>query len=259
MIAALDFEFPILEDEDGKDEDLFVPIPKEQWKPELEEKVREYMLTAPNLPFNSLKHDYVKIPDFASVEQKKAFWFEQFRRCKEGYNGMCGKMYFFFNFCWMENLTKGKIRPQFRVIDNVWFDFIEKCQRSREWGVVCVKRRRVGASWKEAADVLHDVLFNKNFHVGMNSKSEKDSISLFRKVKFLYNNLPIEMRVRTTSNTKMFLDLSFYEKDEKGNDIRKGQESDIIVVAPTDSAYEGMMLNKWVCDEAGKIINLPQI
>jgi hypothetical protein len=259
MIDSLDFDLPTFIDEEEEVDDLFVPVHPDAYKPDLEAKVREYMLISPSLPENTIKHDYVKIPDFSTPEQKKAFWHEQFRRCKLGYNGMCNKMYFFFNFCWMENITKGKIRPEYRVVDNEWFKFIDLCQRSREWGVVCVKRRRVGASWKEAADVLHDVLFNKHFHVGMNSKSEKDSISLFRKVKFLYNNLPIEMRVRTTSNTKMFLDLSFYEKDEKGNDIRKGQQSDIIVVAPTDSAYEGMMLNKWICDEAGKIANLPQI
>jgi hypothetical protein len=258
MIDVLDFELPGVFEED-EDEDIFVPIAKEDYRPDLEEKVREYMLIAPSLPENTIKHEYVKIPDFNSPEQKKAFWFEQFRRCKTGHNGMCGKMYFFYHFCWMENITKGKIRPQFRVVDNEWFRYIEACQRSREWGIVCVKRRRVGASWKEAADVLHDVLFNKHFHVGMNSKSEKDSIALFRKVKFLYNNLPAAMRLPITSSTKMFLDFSFYEKDENGQDIRKGQQSDIVVVAPTDSAYEGMMLNKWVCDEAGKIVNLPQI
>lgn len=255
MVDSLEFNFsPEIEEE----EDEFRLIPESEYEPDLEQRVKEYMLISPVLPENKLKYQYVTIPEFKDSEQYKAFWKEQVRRCKEGFEGMAGKMYFFFNFCYIESL-KGKIRPQFRVIDNEWFKFVESCQRSREWGIVCVKRRRVGASWKEAADVLHDVLFNKNFHIGMNSKSDKDSVWLFRKVKFLYNNLPQELRARTTSSTKMFIDFSYVVKDEKGNKIKKGNNSDILVVAPTDSAYEGMMLNKWVCDEAGKIANLPQI
>ena len=250
------FNFVIGEEEE--EEDDFQLIPVDQYEPDLEQRVKEYMLISPSLPVNNVKYSYVKIPEYKTPEEKKIFWHEQIRRCKEGHDGMSGKMYFFYNFCYIESLN-GKIRPQFRVIDNEWFKFVEAAQKSREWGIVCVKRRRVGASWKEAADVLHDSLFNKNFHIGMNSKSDKDSIWLFRKVKFLYNNLPQELRVRTTSSTKMFIDFSYMVKDEKGNNIKKGNNSDILVVAPTDSAYEGMMLNKWVCDEAGKIANLPQI
>jgi hypothetical protein len=213
------------------------------------------MITA-TLPTNTIKYDYVKVPEFREPESAREFWVEQIRRCKEGYNGMAGKMYFFYNFCWIENIGKGRIRPQFRVIDNEWFKYIEDAQKSRKYGIVCVKRRRVGASWKEAADVLHDCLFMKNFHVGMNSKSERDSILLFRKVKFLYNALPDALRARTTSSTKMFLDFSYIDPSNKK---KLGNNSDITVVAPTDSAYEGMMLNKLIIDEAGKIVNLPQI
>ncbi len=248
------------EDEELDVDDDFKPVPQESWIPELEQRVKEYMLISPDLPKNTIKHVHVTIPDFKTAESAKQFWFEQIKRCREGYNGMCGKMYFFYNFCYMENIKSGRIKPDYRVIDNEWFSFIEKAQKSREWGVVCVKRRRVGASWKEASDVLHDCLFNKHLHVGMNSKSEKDSIHLFAKVKFIYNNLPKELRVKTSaSNTKMFLDFSEKFTDEAGNKNKRGNQSDIIIVAPTDSAYEGRMLNKWVCDEAGKIINLPQL
>jgi hypothetical protein len=55
--------------------------------------------------------------------------------------------------------------------------------------------------------------------------------------------------------------IEFYGKgkDENGNSIKKGVQSEINLVPPTDSAYEGMMLSKWICDEAGKIPNLPQM
>ncbi len=247
----------ITDDDLDLDDDEFQIVPLELRQNDLEQRVKEYMAISPDLPQSTVKRFHLKMPDeFKTPEGRKQFWTEQFRRCKEGFEGMCGKMYFFYNFCYIENISGGRIRPEYREVDNQWFTFIENCQKSKGWGIVCVKRRRVGASWKEAADVIHDCLFIKNFHIGMNSKSDKDSIHLFRKVKFIYNGLPNELRHRTTSSTKMFMDFSY--KDLKTN-RKEGNQSDIIVVAPTDSAYEGMMLNKWICDEAGKIANLPQI
>src|SRR5882672_4127401 len=223
----------ITDDELNIEDDEFQVVPLELYQNDLEQRVKEYMAISSDLPQSTIKYTCLKIPsEFKTPEGRKIFWHEEFRRCKEGYEGMCGKMYFFFNFCFIESIG-GKIRPQYREIDNQWFKFIEACQNSREWGIVCVKRRRVGASWKEACDVLHDCLFLKNFHVGMNSKSDKDSIWLFRKVKFIYNNLPSELRHPTTSSTKMFIDFSFNDPLSKR---KAGNESDILVVAPTDSA-----------------------
>jgi hypothetical protein len=241
-------------------EDKVVLVPESQYIDELEEQVRYFVNTTPDLPKNNIKYTRDEIPEFKNEHQQEEWEHKHILRCVNGYKGMVGKMYFFYHFCKIRNLGGGKISPEFRVCDNEWFKIIEEAEKSREYGVVCVKRRRVGASWKEAADVLHDCLFKPFYSVGMNSKSEKDSIELFRKVKFLYSNLPAFLRVKTTAgNTKMYLDFSYFTKDDNGNKIKKGNESSIIVVAPTDSAYEGMMLNKWIADEAGKTPNLPQI
>jgi hypothetical protein len=172
---------------------------------------------------------------------------------------MCGKMYFYFNYVFIKNLGSGKIRPEFRVCDSEWFKLIEECNESREWGIVCVKRRRAGMSWKEAADVIHDCMLNKHFHVGMNSKSDRDSEHLFDKVIFIYENLLPEFKAKIGRKNGMHIEFFRKSKNEDGSIIRKGNQSSIVVVPPTDSAYEGMMLTKWVCDEAGKIPNLPQL
>jgi hypothetical protein len=169
-------------------------------------------------------------------------------------------MYFYYNYCNIQDIERGKILPDFRVADHAWFKLIEECQASREWGVICVKRRRVGASWKEAGDVLHDSMFNSFYHVGMNSMSEKDSKELFKKVKFIYSNLPDFLRATSRAgNSSMSMDFSFYAKDKSGNRIKRGTQSYITVVSPTPSAFEGMMLNKWICDEAGKVDRLNQL
>jgi hypothetical protein len=244
--------------EKDEDDDEFRPVKKENYIPELEEKIAHWMTISPSLPTNTYKHTKVKIPVFETVEQKLAFVKEERRRCIEGYHGMCGKMYFFFNYCKMENLNRGKISPDYREADNQWFSFLEACQKSRDWGIICVKRRRVGMSWKAAADAVHDAIFFKNRHLGLNSKSDIDSQLLLVKVKFIFENLPDFFQVPTASGyAKNFIKFAYYETNtETKTKVEKGNQSDIYVVAPTDNAYEGRMLNKWVCDEAGKISNL---
>ncbi len=249
---GLDFHIDIPEEADDK----FRVIRKSEYVPEWEEEIARYLSITGNLPKNTILYKHVDIPKDMDKLKFQHWGTEEIRRCKEGHNGMVGKMYFFYNYCYIQGQKK-RIRPDFRVIDAVWFAQVEACQKSNEWGIICVKRRRIGASWKEASDVLHDCLFNTNFNVGMNSKSDRDSIALFNKVKFIYEHLPPFLRIPTTkSNTKNFIDFSYVVKDNLGNKNTKGNFSTILAVAPTDNAYEGLMLTKWICDEAGKIKNL---
>lgn len=236
-------------------------IPEVERIPELEDKVRFFHSMAPKpRKVSKIIHSPVTIEDFKNPTDQLMWELEEIRRCKEGHDGMSPKMYFYFNYAHQINVTDGKIRPNYRVAQDEFFDYIWEQQQSKEYGGVCVKRRRWGASWVFAADVLWDVLFIPFFRVGMNSKTELDSIELFRKVKFIYDNLPDFLRVKTTAgNAKMNMDFSYYIKDEKGNRIRRGNQSEIIVKAPVPTAFEGQMFGKWVCDEAGKIKDLPQM
>lgn len=239
------------------EEDVFNVVPVSKYIPDYELEVKNYMANVVPFPKNTIKYESLKIPAFDSREKEREWQIEEIRRCKEGWNGLTGKMYFYFNFCKIVSL-KGRQPPQFRVCDAEWFKLIDLCQRSRQYGIICVKRRRVGASWKEAADCLHDVSFKTDFHIGMNSKTERDSQLLFSKVKYLYDALPNFLRVRTLSNTSSFLEFAYWHPSSVPKK-KVGNRSDIIAVAPTDSAFEGHLLNKWICDEAGKIPNLEQL
>jgi hypothetical protein len=244
--------------EKGEDDDGFKPIRPQDYIPELEEKVSHWIAITKDLPRNNVKHERVKVPVFDTHQEKMSWVKEERRRCIEGHNGMCGKMYFFYNYIKMENLGSGKISPEYREIDNQWFKFLETCQKTKEWGVICVKRRRVGMSWKAAADVVHDAIFFKSKHIGMNSKTELDSQLLLTKVKFILDNLPEYFQIPTSAgNAKNHIDFAYYVTNPiTKNKVKKGNMSDIVVVAPTDNAYEGRMLSKWVSDESGKIDNL---
>jgi hypothetical protein len=230
-------------------------IPKNEYIEEEERRVQHFLSLAEKEGLvpkekNKIIHSHITIENFKHSTEQLMWEIEEIRRCREGHNGMSPKMYFYYNYVHQINIEEGKIRPDYRVAQNDWFSFVQEQQSSKEYGIICVKRRRVGASWMEAGDVLHDVLFNRFFRIGMNSKSEIDSVELFRKVKFVYDNLPQFLRVRSTAgNTKMNMDFSYYIKDEKGNRIK----------APVPTAFEGQMFGKWICDEAGKIKDLPQM
>lgn len=219
---------------------------------------------------NTIKFPRAVEPDGSDYE-KNQWRLEQLNKCRYGDEYMCGRYYFFYHFCVMETLKKevdevtgevtpaGKTRPEFRVSQLAWFEFLDWCERKNR-GAICVKRRRAGFSWLAAADALYDAMFNKNAHIGMNSKSEVDSRLLFKKVKFIYSNLPGWMRPTTQAGSSR--DYMFFGrkiKDEFGNDILSGLCSDITCVAPTVSAWEGRMLNKWISDEAGKTENIVQM
>lgn len=241
-----------------EEDDKFEPINPKKYVPEWELEVKRYLAITPTLAINDINYEYTPQPTGLDAYGFSRWAKEEIKRCKEGYLGMCGKQYFYFNYGYIQAVGK-KIRPQYRVIDNMWFKLVEACQKSHGWGIICVKRRRVGASWKEAVDMVHDCIFNTHFKIGMNSKTERDSFELFRKVKFVYENLPSFLKARICSSTKSFIEFGYYIKDAKGVKVKKGKQSTIQAVAPTDNAYEGMMLSKLIMDEAGKTKRLATI
>ncbi len=236
-----------------KDESKGWVIPFNDRKPHLEEKVTHHLATIPTLPKNERKPIRSRMPDSSDPIEQEMWCREEFRRIKEGHFGMSGKMYFWYNYVKMDDAIEGGIiRPNFMVCQQYWFDEIQKAQESREWGLIGVKRRQIGASWLESSDILHDAITLPNTKYGMTSKSEEDAVKLFKKVKFIYDNLPDWLRPSTSSNSRMLMDFSYKVKDSKGNWIRRGLRSEIQVKAPTDTTFEGFTMRKWIADEVGK-------
>lgn len=227
-----------------------------------EGQIEAYIKAAKSyFPENLKEYKRIKIPEvFESDEAEIAFQLEQIKRCKKGWDGMCGKQYFYFNFCKITSNRGGSIYPEYRVADEIWFKVIESCrvgEINEGKGVICVKRRRAGFSWKAAADALHDALFSKDVEVGMNSKTEEDGIQLFKKVKYIFDRLPDFLKMPAQGgNTRESIFFARKEKDKYGNAKLSGNMSTVYCVPPTDSAYEGRRLNKWICDESGKLKNL---
>lgn len=231
-----------------------------QYNPEYEKEVAEYMAKVVPLPKVTKKYKREAPPKFNNDYERELWEREEIRRCRVGYDGLPGKFYFYYNYVFIQKIEGGRIRPEFRGADLEWFRFVEDIQyKQKGWGIICIKRRRVGASWKEAADMLHDIIFNSHFHVGMNSKTEIDSMELFKKVSFVFDHLPSFLRPRVASKANDSLTLGISYVDKEGNKRVKGHQSYIVSKAPTQSAFEGFMLNKWIGDESGKVQNLLQM
>lgn len=239
-----------------KDQELeAVIIPEDSRVPELEEKVKYFMTITPTLPENKVKPQRVKPIDSHDPFERELWEREEIRRIREGHFGMTGKFYFWYNYCILWDIEKGMLRPEFRFAQNEFFRHLQWCQESKEWGSICVKRRRVGASWMVCADVLHDCLTTPFFKVGMTSKTKEDAEDLFRKIKYLYDNLPTFLQAEIYSQTVGSIE--FATKGEKKK--KSGLQSEIRVKAPTETSWEGFAIRKLVIDESGKIQPLKSI
>lgn len=199
---------------------------------------------------------------FSNDLLKKKWEFELLRRCEKGHDGIPGKMYFYFHFCSIKNISGGFIRPDFRVSDIIWYHILESCewtQYNRGQGVLCVKRRRGGFSWKQASDSLHDALFKEGFRIGMTSKDEAAAKDLMTKVYQMYERLPTFLKHPFSSKTQETFVLARKDEDDLGQRTLSGNESEIYCKAPTDSCFEGEQIGKMVVDEVGKISNIETI
>jgi hypothetical protein len=243
----------------NKLKDLVTVVPEADRLEEVEEKVRYYCSITPDLPKNTIKYIRVKMPKFENKAEEKQWQHKEIGKCINGDGKMTGRMYFWFHYVFIKNISGGRIVPEYRVCDHTWFNLEEEVSYTEE-GIICAKRRRGGFSWKVASSALWSAMFKRHSTIGMNSKGERDSIELFKKVKFIYDNLPSFLRATSTAgNAKMHMDFSYFTKDENNNRVKRGVQSNIVCVPPTDTAFEGWMLNWWYCDEGGKIGNLPQM
>lgn len=237
-------------------------IPQNEYQETLEKEVQYYLSIAQKPTFISKKrYTPNKYPEkFKDKREELDYQLEEVRRICEGYDGLCGKGYGWLNYAKLRDPERGKISPEFRAIQEDYFRKIESLQASPGRGIVGYKRRRVGYSWMEGWDAQHDSITKPFYQIGMNSKSENDSRLMFKNIKFIHQNLPDWLRPRATaSDRRDFMEYAFYEKDAMGNRIKKGIQSWISSVAPTDNAHEGQAYSKLIIDEAGKIVNLMNI
>lgn len=240
-------------------EDLVENVLEDQ-EDDVESKIRYHLKSIGKIWQNGILYKRTVVPDFGGDdEEKRLWWVEERRRCIEGYNRMSGKHYFYFHHCTIKHSNGARTFPEYRRADADFFARVESHLRgeNKGWGLLGLKRRRIGASWKVASDILHECTFYWNSDIGVVSKSEDDVKIFFNeKLKFVYDNLPPSFRSKTHKNSLMKMRFGESVKDKAGNKIARGNSSVITCKAPTDTAWEGTGMKYWLVDEAGKIPNL---
>lgn len=249
-------------------EDIPEIIPQNEWKEDLEVQVRYHVARIGDQQKTYKRYSANTPLTFKDPREQQEYYFEEIRRCNEGYDGLCGKMYSWLNYATLRDPEKGRIKPKFQTIQHTWFNKIEELQKAPGRGIVCIKRRRIGASWMAGWDAVTDCTFKPFYQIGMNSKSEIDSRKLFQHIKFMHQNMPEWLKPNaSTSDRRDFMEFAYWYDTvkqkivaSKGVNTRKeGNQSFISSVAPTDTAHEGEAYSKLIIDEAGKIINLMEI
>ncbi|KJR97958.1 MAG: hypothetical protein VR68_11665 [Peptococcaceae bacterium BRH_c4a] len=109
---------------------------------------------------------------------------QEFMRC------VVDKKYFLDTYAYMLDPVQGKIRFHLFEYQRDALDDFDDYRFN-----VILKPRQMGISWLVAGDALHIVLFNFGKKVLMISKKEKDAVKLLNKSKYIYENLPLFLRV----------------------------------------------------------------
>ena len=200
--------------------------------------------------------------DILSSKQQAIFVEQEFVRRREGLwfmnNGVptyiTGAHYYYLNWC---KIDVGY--PDYRDRDRRFFTFWEACvQDPKCYGMVMVKHRREGASWKGASMALNYISQNYNAHGGLLSKTGKDAKDLFEKVVYLFRGMPefFQPIIDGTDNPKSTL--SFNKPGEKitknNKKVSKSEalNSKIDYRNTRDNSYDSTKLKFFMSDEAGK-------
>jgi len=92
------------------------------------------------------------------------FWYEERRRCIEGYEvggvKLTGAHYWYLNYWRIKSKKRGQgyIPPRFLDLDKEFFDLLDKA-RNEEKNIMFLKRRQIGFSEKVAALVAYEYTF----------------------------------------------------------------------------------------------------
>lgn len=201
-----------------------------------------------------------------SVEKQQKvelFWGEVRRRMRDGYDGMSGYMWTYFNFGWLK-AKSGRIVVKYRRNDNDIFWLMDACARHDNQrysgyfgsGIIEIGRRRLGKTSRIGGKIYHDMVFEKDIDIIVTSKTEADAADqiINQKLMFFFDRLPYRLRPSVLHRPLGLLHLGKKVSDpgnKKGFRIG-GKNTRVFSRASRPEASEGNTINSWYADEIGK-------
>ena len=201
-----------------------------------------------------------------TATQHASFIQQEFNRRKNGVwfmnNGeptyITGEHYYYLNWC---KLDIGY--PEYRDRDRRFFIFWEICKQDDNcFGMVMVKHRREGASYKGASMLLNEITSRYNSHGGIISKTGVDAKALFTdKLVYMFRQLPFFFQPIIDGSDNPKSTLSFNAPGQKiSKNFKKIVKSEALNSKidwrnTKDNSYDSVKLVRYLCDEGGKWVD----
>ena len=236
-----------------------------QYAPPVEkfENTKEFSFLADHF----IKHGcYTFIP--AGTEKYNDFWGKVKYYCESGFTNsknqsISGPHFFYLNFIQIlgkDEITgrKKKIFPRFLDVD---YDYFHICEyaRKHQKGVLLVKPRRLGFSYKAAALCTHEYNFFRDskciISAFLSSYSQTTMNMVLDNLNFL--DTYTEFRKQRNPNTKDFIKAQ-YMMNIGGANVWKGMKSEVMSLTFKDNPYAsvGKTASVFIMDEAGIFPNI---
>lgn len=206
------------------------------------------------------------IPDYAdSASNPKVigttawrdWWEEQIDYCINGYDAgglwIPGRYYYYLNFFYISTVGVGNHHPMFVDFDYDFFMLVEHVKNPNvRKGIISLKRRRIGLSFKVSSIFDHGFRFRDNYTAGICAGEEKYAIGLYKKFLKQEGMLPPELRVHKLRVSNEEIVAGFEEKTDTGY-VKKGSKNTVLVrtMFRKPNVFEGELLDDCVFEEAG--------
>jgi hypothetical protein len=206
------------------------------------------------------------IPDYANsvldkrvvgTESWKEWWYEQVRRCVQGYwtGGLYipGRYYYFLNFSYISTPGKGFHQPMFIDYQYEFFLLIEHVKKERK-GIISLKARRKGLSEQVVNGVFdYGMRFKNSYHAGIVAGQQIHADGFYMKYQTSEALLPPELHLNYLVESKEETVSGYNEKTDTGY-IKKGSMNTILVrtMFSKDNVFKGEALDDCVFEEGGE-------
>lgn len=200
--------------------------------------------------------------------QYREFWLDVREKCLKGFTNsdgitITGPHFFYLNFIQIlgkDKLTgrKKKIFPRFLDVDYDYFWILDSARKLQK-GVILVKPRRLGFSYKAAAICTHEFIFYKDSKSLISAYLSKFSDNTMGMVLDNLNFLNgyTEFAKERNPDTRDFIKARF-KRNVGGVEVWAGTQSEVRQITFKDNslAAVGQSANWFIIDEAGVFPNI---
>lgn len=182
-----------------------------------------------------------KLTDFDFDDERQDYMFKQIQQCRDN------SMFFLNTYVYYKEGSElsGSMKYECAPVHEVIAFLIDS-----GYSIMMGKPRQIAATTTLGAIALKDLVFNKNFVCKFITMDVETGMEIFDdKIKYVFTQLPTWMQPKVANDRDRLFVLA--DKSTKG--IKRGNNSKLVVQAPSKSAINGGAPQKVYIDEIGYI------